>query len=39
MAAQNNKPSTCIYMRNKLDCNSMDAGESTPLHWAAFNGS
>lgn len=31
--------STLIYFRHKIDYNQCDSNGSTPLHWAAFNGS
>ena len=39
MAAQNNKVSTFIYFKDKIDINSLDQKGNTPLHWAAYSGS
>jgi len=39
MAAQNNKVSTLICFRGKVDYNLPDEKGSTPLHWAAYSGS
>lgn len=39
LAAQNNKVSTLIYFRDKLDINEPDTNGITPLHWASSNGS
>lgn len=39
MAAQNNKVSTLICFRGKVDYNLPDQKGSTPLHWAAYSGS
>ena len=39
VAAQNNKVSTLIYFRDKLDYNEADSNGITPLHWAACSGS
>lgn len=39
MAAQNNKVSTLIYFKDKVNINTADEKGSTPLHWAAYSGS
>ena len=38
MAAQNNKVSSFIYFKDKINVNDTDNRGSTALHWAAYRG-
>lgn len=38
MAAQNNKISSFIYFKDRINVNEVDERGSTALHWAAYRG-